>query len=345
MKVDDEIVELAEWDAVGSRPVRGGATRPGPEGLEILVLGAPNLGEDPRGDVDGQRDWWADYAERGLLVVLGEAVGGVRRGAAGLKLARGGGQSPVGDAGQQAPGRDAPDAEPGELGERRHRRGREHVDGHADRVDHRRDLLRRREPGRIDAVGAGVAVGDEARDRVVEVVDAVEVVLRAAREHEWRIEGSGRRRGLGDALGREPDVLDLAGDGVPVLDRAARCARLAESADGLGDAAGVVRVAALAVDVERQVGRRSELGDVGHELVPRHLRVQLAEHPREACARRRERLEPERGENARRADVPRVRHHEELLAGVQLAETGAAGLGCHRRPSGRRSFHCLRARE
>ncbi|MBM2824147.1 MAG: hypothetical protein HW413_2893, partial [Thermoleophilia bacterium] len=26
----------------------------------ILVIGAPNLGEDPREDVDGQRDWWAD---------------------------------------------------------------------------------------------------------------------------------------------------------------------------------------------------------------------------------------------------------------------------------------------
>ena len=32
----------------------------GPEGLEILVIGAPNLGDDPREDVDGQRDWWAD---------------------------------------------------------------------------------------------------------------------------------------------------------------------------------------------------------------------------------------------------------------------------------------------
>ena len=30
------------------------------KGLEILVIGAPNLGEDPREDVDGQRDWWAD---------------------------------------------------------------------------------------------------------------------------------------------------------------------------------------------------------------------------------------------------------------------------------------------
>ena len=32
----------------------------GPKGLEILVIGAPNLGDAPREDVDGQRDWWAD---------------------------------------------------------------------------------------------------------------------------------------------------------------------------------------------------------------------------------------------------------------------------------------------
>ena len=43
-----------------SRPARGEATRAGSEGLEILVFGAPNLGEDPREDVEGQRDWWAD---------------------------------------------------------------------------------------------------------------------------------------------------------------------------------------------------------------------------------------------------------------------------------------------
>ena len=32
----------------------------GPAGLEIIVIGAPNLGEAPREDVEGQRDWWAD---------------------------------------------------------------------------------------------------------------------------------------------------------------------------------------------------------------------------------------------------------------------------------------------
>ena len=32
----------------------------GADVLEILVIGAPNLGEAPREDVDGQRDWWVD---------------------------------------------------------------------------------------------------------------------------------------------------------------------------------------------------------------------------------------------------------------------------------------------
>ena len=58
MKVDDEIVELEEWDAVRVPPGTWRGYEAGPEGLELLVVGAPNLGDDPRGDVDGQRDWW-----------------------------------------------------------------------------------------------------------------------------------------------------------------------------------------------------------------------------------------------------------------------------------------------
>ena len=60
MKVDDEIVELKEWDAVRVPPGMWRGYEAGLDGLEILVVGAPNLGEDPREDVDGQRDWWAD---------------------------------------------------------------------------------------------------------------------------------------------------------------------------------------------------------------------------------------------------------------------------------------------
>ena len=60
MKLDAEIVELREWDVVRVPPATWRGYEAGPEGLEILVIGAPNLGDDPRGDVDGQRAWWTD---------------------------------------------------------------------------------------------------------------------------------------------------------------------------------------------------------------------------------------------------------------------------------------------
>jgi mannose-6-phosphate isomerase-like protein (cupin superfamily) len=60
MKLDDEIVELAEWDTVRVPPGTWRGYEAGPDGLELLVIGAPNLGDDPRHDVDGRRGWWAD---------------------------------------------------------------------------------------------------------------------------------------------------------------------------------------------------------------------------------------------------------------------------------------------
>jgi mannose-6-phosphate isomerase-like protein (cupin superfamily) len=60
MKLDDEIVALEKWDAVRVPPGTWRGYEAGPEGLEILVIGAPNLGENPRDDVEGRRDWWAD---------------------------------------------------------------------------------------------------------------------------------------------------------------------------------------------------------------------------------------------------------------------------------------------
>ena len=58
MKVDHEIVELREWDAVRIPPGTWRGYEAGPDGLEILVIAAPNV--DQREDVDGQRDWWVD---------------------------------------------------------------------------------------------------------------------------------------------------------------------------------------------------------------------------------------------------------------------------------------------
>jgi len=59
MKIDDDIVELKEWDAVRVPPGTWRGYEAGPEGLELLVVGAPNLGASPRDDVDGRRGWWA----------------------------------------------------------------------------------------------------------------------------------------------------------------------------------------------------------------------------------------------------------------------------------------------
>ncbi len=60
MKLDDEIIEVKQWDAVRVPPGTWRGSEAGPEGLEMLVVGAPNLGVDPREDVTGERDWWGD---------------------------------------------------------------------------------------------------------------------------------------------------------------------------------------------------------------------------------------------------------------------------------------------
>ena len=60
MKLDDEIIDLREWDVVRVPPGTWRGYEAGPDGLEILVFGAPDLGENPRDDVEGRRDWWAE---------------------------------------------------------------------------------------------------------------------------------------------------------------------------------------------------------------------------------------------------------------------------------------------
>lgn len=60
MKLDDEIVELKEWDAVRVPPGTWRGYEAGPDGMEIVIFGAPSLGDARRDDVEGKRDWWAD---------------------------------------------------------------------------------------------------------------------------------------------------------------------------------------------------------------------------------------------------------------------------------------------
>src|SRR3954465_14066358 len=56
MKLHDGLVELKEWDAARVPPGAGRRYEAGPNGLEILFIGAPSLGDVRREDVEGQRD-------------------------------------------------------------------------------------------------------------------------------------------------------------------------------------------------------------------------------------------------------------------------------------------------
>jgi uncharacterized cupin superfamily protein len=56
VKVEDEVVELGEWDAIRFDRDTMRAVQAGPDGVEYLAFGA---GDDPR-DAELVQDWWSD---------------------------------------------------------------------------------------------------------------------------------------------------------------------------------------------------------------------------------------------------------------------------------------------
>ena len=59
MKLEDEIIEIEQWDAirVPADVMRG--VEGGDDGLELLAIGAPKSG-DPREDAEPVPGWWSD---------------------------------------------------------------------------------------------------------------------------------------------------------------------------------------------------------------------------------------------------------------------------------------------
>jgi len=57
LKLDDELIELAQWDAVRIAPSVTRGLEGGPDGAEVLAFGAPNTDNK---DVDMVPGWWAD---------------------------------------------------------------------------------------------------------------------------------------------------------------------------------------------------------------------------------------------------------------------------------------------
>ncbi len=57
MKIDDEIVDLTEGDMVRVAPGVWRCTEAGPDGLEIVAVGAPIADKN---DAEIEQGWWAD---------------------------------------------------------------------------------------------------------------------------------------------------------------------------------------------------------------------------------------------------------------------------------------------
>ena len=57
MKLDDEVVDLKQWDAVRVPNETMRCLEAGPEGAEFITIGAPNTGP---GDAEMEQGWWSD---------------------------------------------------------------------------------------------------------------------------------------------------------------------------------------------------------------------------------------------------------------------------------------------
>ena len=57
MKLDDDVVDLKQWDAVRVPGETMRNIEAGPEGAEFISIGAPNTGP---GDADMEQGWWSD---------------------------------------------------------------------------------------------------------------------------------------------------------------------------------------------------------------------------------------------------------------------------------------------
>ncbi len=58
LKLDDDVVELRQWDAVRVPPEIMRSFEGGPEGAEILAFGAPYTGPSPATDAEPAPNWW-----------------------------------------------------------------------------------------------------------------------------------------------------------------------------------------------------------------------------------------------------------------------------------------------
>ena len=59
MKLEDDVIEIGPLDAVRVPGETTRAFESGPDGLELLAFGAPQM-EGPMGDTQLEQDWWTE---------------------------------------------------------------------------------------------------------------------------------------------------------------------------------------------------------------------------------------------------------------------------------------------
>ena len=57
IKLDDEIVDLRQWDAIRIAKETMRDVEAGADGIELILVGAPNAGS---GDAELEQEWWKD---------------------------------------------------------------------------------------------------------------------------------------------------------------------------------------------------------------------------------------------------------------------------------------------
>ena len=59
-KLDDDIIEVRQWDVIRVPPEVMRAFEAGPDGAELIAVGAPNTGADATTDGEMTPGWWSD---------------------------------------------------------------------------------------------------------------------------------------------------------------------------------------------------------------------------------------------------------------------------------------------
>src|SRR3989449_2242051 len=252
-------------------------------------------------------------------VLDGQRSLGVRGGSFFEQLPRRMGESPVGGECKRPAGGEPTYADFGELGHARPVRPEEHVDRRLHLVHDPGDGFQVHQPGGVHDVRSAASERLQPGNRVVEVLDPIEVVLGSGGEHD-PVRVRRLDRGL-DTEGRDLDRVNAVGR-IVVFDRHPGRALLREARDRSLDSRKVVRVAALRVDVEGDLDRSHQGSDMMGNLVDRDVLVHPTERGGKPGTRRGDGREPKRGEDPRRSDIPCVGHQEGSRR-VQIGEPPA----------------------